>query len=111
VGDVTLRVASTESPPAGTTLFVIARAVDSPGPPVAVLRVGTGNWPLHFQLDDSLAMLPGRTLSSAGSVNVQARISRSGAALPAAGDLESSATRVDPRDARPLHLVIDQVVR
>jgi cytochrome c-type biogenesis protein CcmH len=66
---------------------------------------------LRFRLDDSLAMLPGRTLSSAGSVTVQARISRSGTALPAAGDLESAAARVDPSDARTLHLVIDQVVR
>jgi cytochrome c-type biogenesis protein CcmH/NrfG len=110
LGQVQLSAALRSSVPAGSTLFVFARSLTSPGPPVAVLRAPTGRWPLSFRLDDTQAMVPGRTLSAAGEVAVQARISRSGQALPAAGDLQSAALRVDPRTGTAVQLIIDQVV-
>ena len=95
----------------GLTVFIVAKSLDSPGPPVAVLRSAAGEWPLSFRLDDSLAMVPGRSLSTAGRVSVQARVSRTGLAMPAPGDLQSAVLTVDPRQTQPVRLVIDQAVR
>lgn len=95
---------------AGLTLFVVAKAVGAPGPPVAVMRTSTSQWPLHFRLDDSSAMVPGRNLSSAGAVTVQARISRGGMATPQPGDLQSGVITVNPRDRKSLQLLINQEI-
>jgi cytochrome c-type biogenesis protein CcmH len=96
--------------PAGLTLFIVAKAVNSPGPPVGVMRATTSQWPVRFRLDDASAMVPGRTLSSAGSVTVQARISRSGMAAPQPGDFQSGISTVNPHDRKPVRLLIDQVI-
>jgi hypothetical protein len=94
----------------GETLFIIAKSVNSPGPPVAVLRTVVGEWPMKFSLDDSLAMLPGRNLSSAGPVMIEARISRRGQPLPASGDLQGSTGPVNPPANAPLKILIDGIV-
>jgi len=95
---------------AGWTLFIVAKSIASPGPPVAVVRTSTGQWPVKFLLDDSLAMFPTRTLSKAGRVTVEARISRSGMATPASGDFQSAVTSVDPSQHKSVRLVIDRVI-
>jgi cytochrome c-type biogenesis protein CcmH len=94
----------------GTTLFIYAKSVDSPGPPLAVFRTTVSQWPIKFQLDDSMAMMPGRNLSSATSVLIEARISRSGQATASAGDLQAAGTRVNVRDGKTVHLRIDKEV-
>ena len=72
---------------AGDTLYIYAREIGASGPPLAVLRVTADRWPVSFTLDDSNAMIPGRDLSHADIVLVEARISRSGNAIPQSGDL------------------------
>ena len=109
-GEVTLADALRSRAAPGLTLYIVAKSVDQPGMPVAVLRTTTAQWPLRFTLDDSLAMMPGRALSSAGRVTVEARISRSGLATPTAGDLQGSSGVIDPKAGRPLRIVIDRVV-
>ena len=74
---------------ADATVMVIARLPGS-RMPVAVLRVRGARLPLQFTLDDSLAMSPQSLISTASEVEVEARISRSGMAVPEAGDLTSS---------------------
>ena len=96
--------------PSGATLFIYAKAVDSPGPPLAVLRTKAASWPVSFQLDDTLAMLPERKLSAFDQVIVEARISRSGAAAPAPGDLIAVSPVLRPADAKPLKLVISREI-
>jgi cytochrome c-type biogenesis protein CcmH len=95
---------------AGETLFIVAKSVDAPGIPVAVFRGSVGNWPLKFTLDDSQAMMPGRNLSSAGRVTIEARISQKGQPLPAAGDLQGSSGIINPADQKPLKITIDRVI-
>lgn len=95
---------------AGQAVFIYARAVDAPGPPVAALRTTTGQWPLRFRLDDAASMLPTRPLSAAGRVIIEARISKNGQVLAAAGDLRGASTAVDPKNAGALRIVIDRVV-
>lgn len=89
------------------TVMVIARA---PGQrmPLAVLRKRAAELPLRFTLDDSLAMSPQATLSTAAQVEVEARISKSGMAKPEPGDLMSAVQTVQP-GAKGLQLLVDQV--
>ncbi len=94
----------------GETLFIVAKSVDAPGIPVAVYRGAVGAWPASFRLDDSLAMMPGRNLSSAGRVTVEARISKSGQAMPASGDLSGTSPVVDPAGSKSLQILIDRVI-
>ncbi|HEY6923826.1 MAG TPA: hypothetical protein VI653_10180 [Steroidobacteraceae bacterium] len=94
----------------GATLFIYAKAPDSPGPPLAVMRVAAGNWPVSFRLDDSMAMLPSRRLSQFQKVVVEARISRSGQATPAAGDLYVTSDTVNPSSRKKLALVINHQI-
>jgi len=109
-GQVTLSNALLTRIASGETLFIVAKSVDAPGPPLAVYRGVVGSWPVAFTLDDNSAMIPGRNLSSATRVTVEARISRSGQALPASGDLAGVSPIVDPRVPQPLSIVIDHVV-
>jgi len=109
-GEVSLATALSAKAAAGATLFIVAKSVDSPGPPVAVFRGSVSNWPVKFKLDDSQSMLPGRNLSSAGRVTIEARISQSGQPLPAAGDLQGSSGVINPADHQPLKIVIDRVI-
>jgi cytochrome c-type biogenesis protein CcmH len=94
----------------GSTLFIYAKSIDSPGPPLAVLRMATASWPMRFTLDDSLAMLPGRNLSSAREVLIEARLSKSGLATAAPGDLQAAGTRIDVRSGKSVRLQIDREV-
>jgi cytochrome c-type biogenesis protein CcmH len=109
-GEVSLAPALRAKSTAGATLFIVAKSVDSPGPPVAVFRGSVDTWPFKFRLDDSQSMLPGRNLSSAGRVTIEARISQSGQPMPSAGDLRGSSGAINPADHQPLKIVIDQVV-
>jgi cytochrome c-type biogenesis protein CcmH/NrfG len=109
-GEVALAGALKTKLPATGTLFIVAKSVDSPGAPVAVYRSNLGDWPVKFHLDDSLSMLPGRNLSSAGRVTVEARVSQSGQAMPASGDLRGKSGIINPSDHSPLKIVIDEVI-
>lgn len=109
-GEVSLAAALSAKAAAGATLFIVAKSVDSPGAPVAVFRGSVGSWPVKFTLDDSQSMLPGRNLSNAGRVTIEARISQSGQPLPAAGDLQGSSGAINPADRRPLKILIDRII-
>ncbi len=110
-GEVSLAAELKAKAAPGTTLFIVAKSVDSPGAPVAVFRTKVGSWPLKFDLNDSESMLPGRNLSNAGRVTVQARISQSGQPLAAPGDLQGSTDVINPADHQPLQIVIREVIR
>jgi cytochrome c-type biogenesis protein CcmH len=92
------------------TLFIYARVAGEQGPPVAVMRMPVGSWPVSFRLDDSMAMIPTRKLSQFAQVIVEARISRTGQATPAAGDLYIQSDVIRPADGRKLTLVISQKI-
>jgi cytochrome c-type biogenesis protein CcmH len=90
-------------------LFIFARAVNGPRMPLAVIRGTAAELPRDFTLDDSLAMAPTMKISGAEAVRIEARISRSGNALPQSGDLVGVSDVVKP-GARGLKIVIDKVV-
>jgi cytochrome c-type biogenesis protein CcmH/NrfG len=110
IGEVTLAESLKTRVPSGLTLFIVAKSINSPGAPVAVVRTITGQWPLRFMLDDTLAMLPERKLSTAGAVIVEVRVSRGGTATSQSGDFQSTPAIVDPRSGKSVHLVIDHII-
>jgi cytochrome c-type biogenesis protein CcmH len=95
---------------AGDTLFIYARAPTGSRMPVAITRTTAGAWPREFRLDDSMAMTPAARLSNVPEVIVEARISKSGNAIPASGDLVGSSGAIRP-GARGVSIVIADVVR
>jgi cytochrome c-type biogenesis protein CcmH len=70
------------------TVFVFARPVGGGRAPLAILRKQVKDLPLDFTLDDSLSMSPAMRLSGAREVQVGARVSKSGTAIPQSGDLQ-----------------------
>ncbi|MGY1409474.1 tetratricopeptide repeat protein [Luteimonas sp. A611] len=93
------------------TVFVIARAAGGPPMPVAVERHSLQDLPLDIVLDDADSLMPTSKLSSLTEIELVARISATGSANRAEGDLESAAATVKlPADA-PVDLVIGAPAR
>lgn len=95
--------------PDDATVFVIARAAGGPPMPVAVERRPLRDLPLEASLDDRDSPMPTARLSTLAEVEVIARISRSGDAMPQPGDLESPPVRVRLPAAAPVELTIARV--
>lgn len=91
--------------PGDTSVFVIARAADTPMP-VAVEKHALRELPLTITLDDGDSPMPTRTLSSLDNVQLLARLSRSGNAMRQADDVESAPVTVALPAAAPVELVI-----
>ncbi|MBB1595509.1 c-type cytochrome biogenesis protein CcmI [Achromobacter sp. UMC46] len=94
----------------GDTVFILARPVEGSRMPLAILQWRVSDLPRAFVLDDSSAMSPDATLSRAGNVRVEIRISRSGTAAARPGDLSGILPDVAV-GADGLELVADTVVR
>lgn len=94
---------------AGDTLFVFARTVDGAGLPVAVKRLAATGFPVTLGLSDADGLMPAQKLSMQKQVRLMARISKSGDAAAAAGDLEAEGQVVDVADGARFTLVIDRV--
>jgi cytochrome c-type biogenesis protein CcmH len=75
------------------TVFVIAKAADGTGAPLAVKRFTVADLPAKFSLTDGDAMVPTRSLSRFGEAQVSARLSKSGDAMPQVGDIASNFVR------------------
>ncbi|MEN5345305.1 c-type cytochrome biogenesis protein CcmI [Achromobacter mucicolens] len=91
------------------TVFILARPMTGSRMPVAILKMQAADLPRAFVLDDSTAMSPDATLTKAGKVRVEIRVSRSGNAAAQPGDLNGVLTDVAP-GAEGLALVADTVV-
>ena len=108
-GRVTLAPAIAAKASPGDTLFILARAVNGPRIPLAVLRKQVSDLPFEFTLDDALAMSPELKLSGFPEVIVAARISKSGNAIAQSGDLQGTSAPVKV-GAKGLSITIDSVV-
>jgi len=109
-GKVSLSASLAAKAQPGDTVFVFARAAQGPRVPLALVRRQVKDLPFEFALDDSMAMMPDFTLSKYAPVVVGARISHSGDAIAAAGDLQGFSKPVGV-GASAVNVVIDQVVQ
>lgn len=91
-------------------VYVIIRGGDNGGPPLAVRRLSAADLPTSIVIDDSDAMLEGRGLSEAGTIRVVARVSHSGQARAAEGDLEGSSEPFEIADGMDIDVEIDRVL-
>jgi cytochrome c-type biogenesis protein CcmH len=101
------KLASRVSP--NDTLFVFARAIEGPPMPLAVARLPAPSLPKTVELTDAMAMTPQLKLSMFPRVQVSARISQSGDALPHAGDPESQPVQTATDAKQPVVLTIDHL--
>ncbi len=92
------------------TVFIFARAVSGPPMPLAVVRKQVSDLPVEVTLDDSMAMMPQMKLSGFAEVNVGARISKSGNAIPQSGDFKANESRVKTGSDAAVKLLIDSIV-
>ena len=109
-GTVTLSAALAAKTNPNDMLFVLARAVEGPRAPLAVIRALVKDLPLKFTLDDSMAMSPQLKLSGFDKVVLVARISRSGDARAQPGDLQGTSATLKPGSTN-VKLNIDGVVK
>ena len=91
------------------TVFIVVREAGGPPMPMAVKRVRAAELPLDFTLGDGDSLTPDRPLSSAKALIIEARVSKSGAAQKAAGDLISAPVSAKV-GSKGLRLSIDKAV-
>jgi len=89
-----------------SAVFVFVRAVENPGPPLAVVRTTVGELPFEIALNDSHAMMPNKTISSASNVIVGARISMSGNPGRQSGDYEQLSDPIPADFNKTIEIVI-----
>lgn len=91
------------------TVFILARAIDGPPMPLAVVRHTAGELPLTVKLNDAMAMMPAMKLSNFPQVRVTAIVSKAGTAQLVAGDLYGEVSPVSVTGNAAIQLQINQV--
>jgi len=90
-------------------VFVIARDPAAPSPPLAVVRLSSGDLPGVLRLSDANAMMAGRLPSNYDELEIIVRVSRSGQPVARSGDWYGEAT-YRRADTGPVELTVDQQV-
>jgi len=88
-GEITIAPEVASAQPAGGVLFVIARPQGmTAGPPLAVLRIPSPDFPLAFSIGPENVMIP--SMQFAGEISISARLDADGNAMTrTAGDISS----------------------
>jgi cytochrome c-type biogenesis protein CcmH len=92
------------------TVFIFARATQGPRMPLAIVRKQVKDLPVTVKLDDSQAMMPAMKLSNFGQVDIGARISKSGNAMPESGDLQGIVSPVATETGETIQVTINSSV-
>lgn len=108
-GSVALDAALADKVAKDDILFIFARASQGSKMPLAILRLQAKDLPADFKLDDNMAMTPMMKLSSLPEVVIEARISKTGQAVPSSGDLEGYSEPVKI-GAENVSITIDRVI-
>lgn len=94
--------------PPEARVFVYARAWEGPRAPLAMQQLQVSQLPAVVQLDESMSMVPGLTMSRFPELELVARISLSGSAEAQPGDWEGSLGPIESTGStEQLPLVID----
>jgi cytochrome c-type biogenesis protein CcmH len=92
------------------SVFVFARAAEGPPMPLAVVRRQVRDLPLDVTLDDSMAMMAGRKISSFDRIVIGARVSKSGKPTPSPGDLQGLSAPLPSTTTAPQSIEIHDIV-
>lgn len=93
-----------------TPVFIYARTADSPMP-VAIVRLTAADLPAEVVLDESRAMMPGRSLKTVDEVELVARLAINGNARPAPGDWQGEVKGLARADwGKPIHISINEKI-
>jgi cytochrome c-type biogenesis protein CcmH len=95
-GEVSLAAAVQAGAAPDDTVFVFARATSGPRMPLAITKIRVRDLPYRFAFDDTSAMMPDMKISAFPEIVIGARVSKSGSATPAPGDLEGASGPVKP---------------
>lgn len=110
-GTVSLSPALAKQAAPEDTVFIYARAAEGGmRMPLAILQRQVKDLPVTFTLDDSSSMSPAARLSGVQRVIVSARVSKTGQAMPAPGDLMGQTAAVDV-GASGLKIEINEAVK
>ncbi len=94
----------------GDTLFVFARS-PAGGPPLAIRRIGSPQFPVTVTLSQNERMIEGLQLQAGAEVALGARISRAGNAQAQSGDLQAPLqTHAVSQDGSSAQLRITEIV-
>ncbi len=87
-GTISLSEALKSKAPEGASLFIIARKAGSTvgGPPLAVKRIASPEFPMEFTIGQANTMLPGALFE--GPIDLHVRLDQDGTVRPSAGDIE-----------------------
>lgn len=108
-GTITLSSALAGKASPDDTLFIFARATQGPPMPRAILVKKVKDLPVSFLLTDGMGARPDLKISDAAQLIINARITKSGKAMPERGDLQGFSQPVKPGD-KNINVVIDQQV-
>ena len=92
-------------------VFIYAKAASGPPMPLAAVRKNVKDLPLVVTLNDSMAMMPTMKLSSFKQIIVSARVSKTGAAISAPGDLLGQTKVLSLPITEEQKIKIDQVIK
>ncbi len=92
------------------TVFIYAKALSGPPMPLAIVSKLVSDLPLQVVLNDSMAMMSSNKLSDHKQVQLVARISKSGNAIPESGDLIGLLDTVQTNINELIELKIDKKV-
>ncbi|MBA4178124.1 MAG: c-type cytochrome biogenesis protein CcmI [Leptothrix sp. (in: Bacteria)] len=109
-GTVRLAPALAKQAAPDDVVFIFARPAEGSRMPLAIRRHLVKDLPLSFRLDDNMAMSPAAKMSLFPKLVIGARISKSGQAAPAPGDLTGQSAPV-ANNASGLVVEINEVVK
>ncbi len=98
--------------PASAVLYVMIRSPGpAVGPPIGVRRIRNPVLPVEVSISDRDSMLQERQISSQTEIQLQARLSMTGAPQAMSGDWQSNPLTISLKSTESLELVIDQQVK
>ena len=107
---VHVELAANLHPDPDATVFIVAKAPNGPPMPLAVVRRKVSDLPLNLTLNDSSAMSPAARISDFSTVDLSARVSKSGRAMRQPGDLIGEVAGVKVANSTPITITIDKQI-
>ena len=96
--------------PANATLFIFIHPAGAAGMPLAVKRLAPQGFPMSLNFTDADLLQPGGSLQAFELLDISARISMTGVANIASGDIQANRVTVNTKNVSAIALHLDQRV-